>query len=187
MTENLLAKIVADTRTKSLAQFQLTYTGWYILGGPADMNDADISYNTELISPEELRRLMAETRNSDAPPQMEQLRSDELRNRFVYEIRKKPDSAFSGWISIGRAVNNDVVLRFPTISKLHARLEIETTTMGDPTGYRLIDNQSTGKTVLNGSLLEANQPMPVSIGDVILFGNIRCIVVDAATLWESLR
>ncbi|MBN2714620.1 MAG: FHA domain-containing protein [Deltaproteobacteria bacterium] len=187
MTENLIANILQDLKTKSLAHFQMKYTGWYLLGGPAQADDSDISYKTDVLSPSELNKLVAQTQRMLPFEPLQSGSELEMLSHFLFEIRKKPTNAFSGWISVGRAVNNDIVLRYPTISKLHARFEVETTAFGDPIGYRLIDNNSTGKTAINGVVLTENQAVPVSIGDSILFGNIRCSVTDASLLWESLR
>ena len=187
MSDNLLSNIVEDLRNKSLAHFQMKYTGWYLLGGPVEVDDNDISYQTDIISDSELSKLVAQMRKPRENESLLLASEQDLESRFVYEIRKKPTNAFSGWITVGRAVNNDVVLRYPTISKLHARFEVETTSFGEPLGYQLIDNQSKGRTVHNGTVLETNQTVPVAIGDVILFGSIRCTVVDATLIWESLR
>ncbi len=188
MTENLLPQIIQDMRKKTLAQFQIAYTGWYLFGGPTQGEDSDISFKTDVISPEEFSRLVKEQQRADsAAPFTSDTDGIELADCFVYEIRKKPGSAFSQWITIGRALNNDIVLRFPTVSKLHARLEIETTAFGDPLGYHLIDNHSTGKTVHNGELLAADKLISIAIGDIILFGNIRCTVMDGTLFWKQLR
>ena len=187
MTDNLLPKILSDLKNNSLAHFQMKYTGWYLLGGPVEAEDGDISYRTDVLSASELSRLVSQSRKKISVEPLISIPERELEHRFLYEIRKKPTNAFSGWITVGRAVNNDIVLRFPAISKLHARFEVETTPFGEPLGYRLIDNQSTGKTAINGTILDSNQAMSVSIGDTIIFGNIRCTVTDASLLWESLR
>ena len=187
MSDNLLPNIVDDLRNKSLAHFQMKYTGWYLLGGPVEFDDGDISYQTDVLSANELNRLVAQMRRPSEAESLLLASEQELQNRFVYEIRKKPTNAFSEWITVGRAVNNDIVLRYPTISKLHARFEVETTSFGEPLGYQLVDNHSSGKTVHNGTVLETNQTVPVAIGDVILFGSIRCTVMDATLIWENLR
>lgn len=187
MTENLLPQIIQDLRKKTLAQFQLAYTGWYLSGGPMQGDDSEISFNTDVISPEEFSQLVKEQRNADSAASLTPDIDIELTDCFAYEIRKKPGSAFSQWITIGRALNNDIVLRFPTVSKSHARLEIESTAFGDPLGYHLIDNHSAVKTVLNGELLTADKRISIAIGDIILFGKIRCTVMDATLFWEQLR
>lgn len=186
MTDNLLNAILKDLKTKTVAQFQLNYTGWYLFGGPLLEEEGDISYQTDVISPLAFQKLIADTNPG-------RIHSKDIANgqnvsdsQFVYEIRKKPTNAFSDWITIGRAMNNDIVLRYPTISKLHARFEIEETAFGDLLGFQLIDNNSTGRTVHNGVFLKENQKAPVCIGDVILFGNIQCMVLDATRLWDLL-
>ncbi|MBN2343333.1 MAG: FHA domain-containing protein [Deltaproteobacteria bacterium] len=186
MSENILPQVIQDAKNKTLAQFELKYTGWYLYGSPAAEDENHINYKTDVISDIELRKLVAQSKNKNSKA-ISMNGSPNVSEYFVYEIKKKPSNAFAGWISIGRAVNNDIVLRFPTVSKLHARLEIETTTFGDPLGYHIIDNNSTGRTVHNGNYLEPDQPAPLSIGDTVLFGSVQCIVIDATTLWNKLR
>lgn len=184
MSENILSNIILDVKTKSLAQFELKYTGWYLYGNPVADDSSAIQYQTDVIKPSDFRKLLAQSQNANTTLPTSDAMSSE---HFVMEIKKKPSSAFTGWITIGRAVNNDIVLRYPTVSKLHARLEIETTAFGDPIGFQLVDNNSTGKTVFNGQMLEPNQVVPISIGDTILFGSITTIIVDASTLWNKLQ
>lgn len=181
--KNIIFDMYKDVKSYSLEQFQMLYTGWYLYGNPNGENLEEIQHKTDVIKPATLNRLMAMGRGTGTYD----LSSIEEQESFVYEIKKQPSNVWMEWISIGRATNNDLVLRYPAVSKSHARLEIETTAFGDPLGYKLIDNHSTTGTVLNGKVLSPDTPTPVNVDDSIIFGNIKCIILDAATLWDKLR
>lgn len=182
MSDNLLKQIFLDAQNKTLVQFQLKYTGWYLYGSPAAEEEAAIKYKTDVMDPRALQQLILQSKNTR---DFDHTNDEEA--YFLYEIRKKPSNAWAEWVTIGRAINNDIVLRFPTVSKLHARLEVEATAFGDPTGFRLVDNESTVGTIYNGVELDSNQPTAIHVGDTIIFGNVKCLVLDSTTIWHKLR
>jgi hypothetical protein len=100
----------------------------------------------------------------------------------VFEIAKAPGNPYPDQISVGRTRNCDVVLRSPSVSKLHAHFR------HNPDGrLMLVDHGSQNGTRVNGRLLVENQPQPLSIGDSIQFGRLTTTLLDAAHLFDMVR
>ncbi len=100
---------------------------------------------------------------------------------IVVPVRKREGGLFADRIAIGRARNCDVVLRYPSVSKLHAQLLI-----GEQ-GWSVIDLSSANSTSLNGTRLVARKAHPIVLGDRLLLGEIELELVDAAAAYERLR
>lgn len=100
----------------------------------------------------------------------------------VFPVTKAKDNPFPDQISVGRTRNCDVVLRSPSVSKLHAHFS------RDPDGgLHLVDNGSQNGTRVNGKLLYEREPFRVASGDVIQFGRLTTTLLDAAGLFDMLR
>jgi hypothetical protein len=78
-------------------------------------------------------------------------------------VAKSNRNAFKSVITVGRARNNDIVLRAPKISKLHAQF------LPDEDGCRLSDLGSANGTSVNGVLLKKDQSVRLNSGDEIAF------------------
>ncbi len=107
---------------------------------------------------------------------------------FLVRFDKKKDNEWTEWFRVGRANNNDVVIRHPSISKLHARIS---TTMVDPmTGEEcamwISDMGSANGTVINDMKLEPSTKFPLAPGDALQFGDVKAHFVDATLLYERL-
>ena len=94
-------------------------------------------------------------------------------------VRKKPGNPYPTRISVGRALNCDIVLRFAMVSKLHAHF----TTTPDG-GIRLVDLGSANGTSINGEPLTSATAVALGAGDEISFGGLECRIVDAMGLFE---
>jgi hypothetical protein len=99
----------------------------------------------------------------------------------VLEIVKSPRNPYPERVSVGRARNCDVVIRHSSVSKLHAHFHIG--------GVRLelVDVASQNGTRVNGRPLTPHAPLPVTTGDLVVFGSIFAKLVDAAMLYDLLR
>jgi hypothetical protein len=101
---------------------------------------------------------------------------------LVHEIAKAEGNPYPDRISIGRARNCDIVLRYPTVSKLHAHFlprpgaELEIVDVGSQVGTRV-----------NGRSIEPNRPHRVAPGFILSIGRMIVKVVDARAAWELLR
>ena len=83
-------------------------------------------------------------------------------------IVHRPKSTYSGFLSIGRAENCDLVLKEPTISKMHALFWIPKLNGS----WTIADGKSRNGTFLNGARLSPMAKRPVQSGDLIRFGDL---------------
>ncbi|MBN2548156.1 MAG: FHA domain-containing protein [Anaerolineales bacterium] len=78
---------------------------------------------------------------------------------------------------VGRAPGNDVVINHPAVSGRHLSLTVT------PTGYTVVDMNSTNGTMVNGHRISANTPQSLNQGDVLrigdLTGNSVSLVIQA--------
>lgn len=100
---------------------------------------------------------------------------------FAVEVTKAKGNPYPDRISIGRARNCDVVIRDPSVSKLHAHFK----TVGG--GFELADLGSQNGTALNGEPLKPHEPHPISTGDSVRFGTVRAKLVDAGLLYDFMK
>jgi hypothetical protein len=103
---------------------------------------------------------------------------------FVVALRKRPDAgkAFSERVSVGRARNNDVVLRAEGVSKFHAWFRCDESGV-----YYVGDASSRNGTRVNGELLVAHRPHRLEPGDEITFGLVEVVLCPAGVLWDAIR
>lgn len=95
------------------------------------------------------------------------------------KIDKRPGNPYPDRVSVGRALNCDLVLRFPVVSKLHAHFSL-----GNCGELQLTDLGSSNGTWCNGLRLKSGRAMTVVMGDLLSFGGVHCEVMDASGLYE---
>jgi hypothetical protein len=100
----------------------------------------------------------------------------------VLPVVKRPDNPFPERMTVGRAVNCDLVLRVPFVSKVHAHI-----LFGPEGGYSLHDNRPSHATFHNRKKLEPGATLPLAVGDFIGFGSLEFQFLDAGRLHEILR
>lgn len=99
----------------------------------------------------------------------------------ILPVAKRPDSPYPDRVSVGRASNCDIVLRFGIVSKLHAHFIIS------PEGPLSIgDRGSANGVFVNGQRLAAQEMRPLATGDRVGFGDLELEIVDARTLHSLL-
>lgn len=81
----------------------------------------------------------------------------------VIALEKSDRNAFKTKITVGRAKNNDVIIRAAKVSKIHAAFVI------GKDEWQLMDMGSVNGTVVNGERLEKNQSVKLNSGDMISF------------------
>ncbi len=101
---------------------------------------------------------------------------------WAVEVKKRPGKPFPERITVGRAPNVDVVLRFGYISKLHAYFQV--TEQGE---MFLHDHNSANGTAANGIPVRAGSPVRIQAGDALEFGALRVQVMGAGDLHDRLR
>ena len=72
----------------------------------------------------------------------------------------------AGAATLGRDVDNDIVLEEVTLSRCHALL------LAGPHGSLLYDLDSTNGTLVNGTLVPPDRPVPLADGDLIALGRV---------------
>ena len=99
----------------------------------------------------------------------------------VLSIVKAPTNPYSDRISVGRARNCDVVLRNPSVSKLHAHVRRE------PNGtWVIIDLDSHNGTAVSNVPILPSRPEVLRSGDLVTFGGVTVRVVDSTELYAVL-
>jgi hypothetical protein len=130
------------------------------------LDEADgVGFSTQVVDPVSLRRsTFRRTTNIE-----------------VLAIVKAPGNPYPDRVSIGRARNCDIVMRDPSVSKLHAHFRV------DGSKLELVDIDSQNGTRINGRALPPHQPSPVENGDTLLVGSVAAKLVDANALYDLLR
>jgi hypothetical protein len=103
---------------------------------------------------------------------------------FAVPLRKRPEAGkgFIERISVGRARNNDIVVRHESVSKFHAWFRRDE----DDVWYAG-DAPSRNGTRVNGAALAGGKPARLGAGDVVCFGSVEALVCPAELLWEAIR
>jgi pSer/pThr/pTyr-binding forkhead associated (FHA) protein len=81
----------------------------------------------------------------------------------VVALEKSDRNAFKSKITVGRAKNNDVIIRAAKVSKIHAAFIMS------KDDWQLMDMGSVNGTMVNGERLEKNQSVKLNSGDIISF------------------
>lgn len=102
-------------------------------------------------------------------------------NIEVLPIVKARGNPYPDRVSVGRARNCDIVMRDPSVSKLHAHFRV-----GGPK-LEIVDIDSQNGTRVNGRVLPPHQPSPIESGDTLLFGSVAAKLVNANALYDLLR
>lgn len=100
----------------------------------------------------------------------------------IASVKKREGNPYPDRFSIGRALNCDVVIRLPFVSKVHAHVQVS-----GPSGYSLRDNDASNGTFVNGRKLEPKGTAALKLGDEIAFGSLELQFVDASQLYQILR
>lgn len=100
---------------------------------------------------------------------------------YLSAVRRRREGAPANRVSIGRAMNQDIVLRHPSISKFHAYLQIT-----EDDVWTVSDGGSKNGTSVNGTRL-GNEPRPLANGERLTFGSIDAVFIDTRTAWRLLR
>ncbi len=80
-------------------------------------------------------------------------------------LQKSDRNTYSSKITVGRAKNNDIVIRAPKISKLHCAFRLKKRGRA----FELVDMGSSNGTWLNGTRLSKNEASKIKDGDRVTF------------------
>jgi FHA domain len=142
-----------------------------------------IGFHTEVVSEAPIRvaRDGAHGVGPDWTGLMRML-GDDQHHAVPLKKRTDVDVVFEDRVSIGRALNKDIVLRHASISKFHAYLELL-----ESNRCTVADAGSKNGTIVNGSRANSKEPVEVVSGDHLVFGSVSTVILDAGTLWRVLR
>ena len=103
---------------------------------------------------------------------------------FAAPLQKRRDAgkAFTDRISVGRARNNDVVLRHASVSKFHAWFQVD-----EHGTFHIGDARSKNTTTVNNRLVVAPTIVPVRPGDTLVFGHVSATFSSADVVWDAMR
>lgn len=160
-------------RARSLDAWQAEHPFWFLVGAEVSLTKPVRSQRTEAI---DLRAASSPPKPSapapaptSAPPA-----------RLVRPI-KKSLTTFPSMISVGRTLNNDIVIEDVRVSKFHALFRIR------DQGFELEDAGSVNGTRLNSEPVHKGSPRVVRSGDRIAFGALELQIFDSAAAWAALR
>ncbi len=100
----------------------------------------------------------------------------------VAPVVKREGNPFPDRLSVGRAPNCDVVVRYPFVSKLHAHF-----LRSSEGNLRLMCLKSRTSLYVNGRLLPEGESVPVRENDVVAFGTLELTLMSALSFYEVLR
>lgn len=104
-----------------------------------------------------------------------------VRDFQVSAVQKRRGNPFPDRISVGRARNCDVVLRYSFVSKLHAHFLLPNAELplAQQRELQLVDQKSHNGSAVNGQPLEPGRPVPVENGDELVLGSLRLRLMNA--------
>jgi pSer/pThr/pTyr-binding forkhead associated (FHA) protein len=85
-------------------------------------------------------------------------------------------------VSVGRATNNDIVIRDDSVSKVHAWFA-----RGEEGNIYIADAGSRNKTMVNGVALPLQSPEEINAGDALRFGAVESILCSAKVFWQAVH
>lgn len=113
-----------------------------------------------------------------------------LAGRFLHKIEKTDRNPWKGRVSVGRAKNCDVIIRHPSISKLHAHLLTPAGVNPSKDNHyelQIIDAGSRNSTRHNGLEVSTDKPQVVRPGDRIIIGEVTLEMLAPTELYHKLR
>ncbi len=168
-------KHTSQARCLAKTEYARKNEGFYFLGEVPEDWDDEMSYNTQVRGGPKLDDILTG-------------KTDELNpGNFLVKIEKSTRASWLSWISVGRARNNDIILRHSSISKLHAQIHTEENEATAEKSFFISDAGSANGTSVNGKPLEKGESILLHLGDKITLGDIECKFLDAQSLHENLR
>lgn len=101
--------------------------------------------------------------------------------KHIFPVLARPDTPFSHMVAVGRAANNDIVLAYEGVSKLHAVFQKRSKE------WVLSDSDSATGTTVDGRRLKAGEKLAVVDGAALEFGPVRLTFCLPATLHTVLQ
>lgn len=161
-----LANLIPHAVALPAEKFRAQFGDWFLVGSPPP-DGTDWSFRTG--------SLKSIKTNPGEQPILVDVHDQ------VWALRKAKKGAFMDTVLIGRASSNDVQIRDPNVSKLHARVFIR------PEGLFIADAGSRNGTKVNGTVVPSGEDAAVGDNDAVGFGDRIFNVFSGARLWEIAR
>lgn len=180
-----LESLTREARSLDVVEFKKRHGGLYLLGTiPAEPED-DWSFTTDIRGFDSLgQRSVRPSREADMD------RIGAMTTPSLWPVEKSDRNTWRRRITVGRATNNDVIIRHHSISKLHAQLQLGALSLiglGRSGELHLSDAGSQNGTYLSDRRLLPEETEPVKSGAHIRFGDVACKLLDAEALHRNLR
>jgi len=131
-----------------------------------------------LTNPTEFRTV---THKHDLPPPRQTAQALQEAMLLILPLRKAEGHPFPERISVGRAMNCDVVIRDPSVSKLHGHFR----DIGTDAAF-FTDAKSSNGTRVDGELIKPGDAVEIKRQTVLSFGRVHLTLVSAADVYDSL-
>lgn len=165
----------SQARRLTQAEYARNHAGFFFLGKVPEDWDDELSYNTQVRTISNVDETLSHS-------------SDEMKpGNFLARIEKSSRASWLSWISLGRARNNDIILRHSSISKLHAQIHTERDEESSEERFFISDAGSANGTWVNGKTLKTGAPVLLHAGDKVTIGDIESTFLDAQSLYGYLR
>jgi hypothetical protein len=174
----LVLELKQKAQTLPIEQFESKYSGLFLLG-TLPLAEADEWTYTTGIQAYDSRTPERSLSSLVAPPQ-----------RLLWRLEKSDRNDWKRRISVGRAPNNDIVIRHESVSKLHAHFHHDSGFRINPFTPRelfLSDVGTVNGTLLDGRRLEKGESVAVKSGCRVQFGQVACELFDAKALYPVIK
>jgi FHA domain len=178
-TDTLLLLVSVEEGSEVLASLSSTASE-----GQAQAPGRRLDYHTEALDKQTVDHLLAAAKRTQAE-RAALIRQTLGRGRhFVQPLRKRAsaDRISLDRVSVGRAMNSDIVLRDGSVSKMHAWFE-----QREDREFSIADAGSTNHTAVNGQKLTPRKLRPLCDGDIIELGSVTALICSAETLWSAVH
>lgn len=152
--------------------------------GPAALPARRLDYETAALDRHTAAALLAAAERTEADRAALVRQALVVGKHYVVPLRKRQSAGGLSLdrVTVGRATNSDIVLRDPSVSKLHAWFSLH-----EQREFRLADAGSTNHTAVNGQRLAPRLPRHIVECDRLELGAVSGIVCSAETLWAAVH
>lgn len=171
----LLDNLTDQAHKSTIKGFSERFSGIYLLGEIPESHAGGFATRVGAPSNQDLIKALRSNGNDCGP--------------FLVRVEKSDRNTWKSRISVGRAKNNDIVLRHDSVSKLHAHFYVRLTKKNGQVHEKLVlcDVGSANGTLINGRTLDEDAEVVVAFGDRFLFGEVQCDLLDPVALYTKLR
>jgi hypothetical protein len=163
------------------AEFVARIPQWFLIVPVETSARASRRFRTMVDEDGKLQRALAQVASEEGRPSLKSPRWGQ-QPWVPKALAKSKESPYSDRISIGRALNVDIVLRSRFVSKLHAHIVLA---VGQ--NLTVVDLNSQNGTFINNVRLEARTTGAISNGDIVSFGQMHCELATSDVVYYALR